>query len=179
MKIYTKTGDGGETALFNGTRVPKDHLRVASYGDVDELSAALGVAAAKLPPGECRTHVEEIQRDLFAVGAHLADPGGATRKKEKAVLAPDRISRLETAIDGWEATLTPLSYFILPGGGERGAVLHLARTICRRAERAVVALSHAVEVDPIVIAYMNRLSDFLFVMARHQNRLDGAPEVRW
>lgn len=179
MKIYTKTGDGGETALFNGTRVPKDHQRVAAYGDVDELSAALGVAAARLGPGDNRTHIEEIQRDLFAVGAHLADPGGASRKKEKAVLAPERIARLECAIDGWEATLPPLSYFILPGGGEAGAHLHFARTVCRRAERVIVALSHRVELDPVVIAYMNRLSDFLFVMARHQNRLDGAAEVKW
>ena len=183
MKIYTKTGDAGETALLGGSRVPKDHARVASYGDVDELNAAIGVAAARIAPGADRTLLEDIQRDLFAIGAHLADPRTdgheISKKREKAVLAPERIERLERAIDAWEEDLSPLTYFILPGGAESAAALHLARTVCRRAERAVVGLAHSEAVEPLVVAYLNRLSDFLFVMARNENRKAGAPEVRW
>src|SRR5262245_45164228 len=126
-KIYTKTGDAGETSLFDGSRVGKDHVRVASYGEIDELNALLGVAAAKLADPALRANIEEIQRDLFAIGAHLADPAGKTRAKEKAVLAPGRVERLEKLIDGWEEQLPKLNYFILPGGGEGGALLHFAR----------------------------------------------------
>ncbi len=180
MKIYTKTGDKGETALFNGTRVPKDHARVAAYGEVDELNALLGLAAARLSSPDLRKEIEGVQRDLFAIGARLADPtDGAAAKRDKTALGDERVTRLETAIDAWEKDLAPLAHFILPGGGEAGATLHLARTVCRRAERSIVSLSRGVNVPPIVITYVNRLSDFLFVMARRANLAEGVPETRW
>ena len=180
MKIYTRTGDTGETALLGGTRVPKDHLRVAAYGDVDELNALLGLALAQEDAGEDAELLRALQRDLFALGARLADPTSeVVARREKTGLADEHVARLERAIDEREAALPALDAFILPGGSPAGALLHLARTVCRRAERAMVALHHAQPLEPVLLAYVNRLSDLLFVLARCANHRLGRPEERW
>lgn len=180
MKIYTRTGDQGQTGLIGGTRVPKDHVRVAACGDVDELNAAIGLARAHARDGPLATLLGEIQRDLFALGAQLADPTAKVgTKKAKAAITAARIRRLERAIDAREAELPALAHFILPGGAPVGASLHLARTICRRAERAMVTLARDEPVDARVLAYVNRLADLLFVLARSENHRSGEPETRW
>ena len=185
MKIYTKTGDSGETGLFGGARVSKADPRVAAYGDVDELNAWLGLTRASLgnvpDPVELASMVEHIQRDLFALGSRLADPGHKIAGRvTKAAIGASDIARLEGWIDQLEAQLPALTRFILPGGAA-GASLHVARTMCRRAERAMVALlqadSAAFESDLLV--YVNRLSDLLFVMARSANRRAGTQEIEW
>jgi cob(I)alamin adenosyltransferase len=179
LKIYTKTGDGGDTRLFDGTRVRKHDLRVEAYGDVDELNAFIGAAASFLKDDGLTTMLAEIQKDLFSVGAQLADPGLKNRGRAKFQVPRERIMALENAIDGFETELPPLRQFILAGGGNGGALLHVARTVCRRAERRVVSLSDKVEVNPSVIEYLNRLSDFLFVLARVVNHREGKQEILW
>lgn len=186
MKIYTRTGDSGETGLFDGTRVSKSDPRVATYGEVDELNAWLGLARATLTgpaADEVASHLERIQRDLFAVGARLADPRHRIAERVmKAALTAGDVSRLEQLIDALESTVPPLRRFILPGGSAAGAALHVARTICRRAERAMVALLEGTDgtaFEPELLIYMNRLSDLLFVMARAVNARSGAPEIEW
>ena len=179
VRIYTKTGDSGETSLFDNTRVLKSHPRVEAYGDVDELNACLGAARAAGADPDLDTVLETIQRQLFAVGARLADP--ATRiaaRVEKAAVQTADVERLEEWIDSFEQTLPPLRKFILPGGSACGAWLHLSRTVCRRAERRVVGLGEAA-VEPIVVVYLNRLSDLLFVMARTASHRQGSPESEW
>jgi cob(I)alamin adenosyltransferase len=182
VKIYTRTGDAGETALFDGTRVPKSDPRVAAYGDVDELNAWLGLARSALTDDELSGMLERIQRDLFAVGARLADPAHriAERVTKATVTAADA-ARLEEWIDRIEAALPPLRRFILAGGSPAGAMLHVARTICRRAERSIVALAapHQTALDADVLTYVNRLSDFLFVAARAANHRAGSTEIEW
>lgn len=185
MKIYTKTGDSGDTGLFGGARVSKSHPRVAAYGDVDELNASLGVARAALVAAndpELAAMLEQIQRDLFALGARLADPGHAIADRvTKAAVTDADIARLEGWIDALEAALPPLRRFILAGGSQAGASLHLARTVCRRAERGMVGLlagdKGAFEAELLV--YINRLSDLLFVMARRANQRAGTAEREW
>ena len=179
MKIYTKTGDGGETGLVDGSRVRKDHPRVAAFGDVDELNASLG--AARIHAGEeLSALLDEVQRDLFAIGAQIADPRArVAARKEKAALTPGRIVDLERAIDAREAQMPALTAFILPGGTPLAASLHVARTVCRRAERSVLALGPADPVDPLILVYLNRLSDLLFVVARHANHVAGHAEAKW
>jgi cob(I)alamin adenosyltransferase len=185
LKIYTKTGDSGDTGLFGGTRVSKADPRVAAYGDVDELNAYLGFARATLRGAddtELAAMLEHIQRDLFALGARLADPGHKIADRvTKAAVSPGDITRLEQWIDALESTLPPLRRFILAGGSPAGAALHVARTICRRAERAMVGLlstdKDAFEAELLV--YVNRLSDLLFVMARRSNQRAGTPEIEW
>jgi cob(I)alamin adenosyltransferase len=169
MKIYTRTGDAGGTALFGGTRVSKADPRVAAYGDVDELNAVIGMARAV----EMMPRVDEVlvplQRDLFGIGALLATPDVDKMRQqlEKARIDEARIAELERAIDDGERELEPLKAFILPGGTPKAAALHVARTVCRRAERAVVRLSETgVEVNPNVVPYLNRLSDLLWLMGR-------------
>lgn len=181
MKIYTKTGDTGETGLFGGGRVGKDHARVAAYGDVDELNAALGVARAAPPEPFAAELLEQIQRDLFAIGAELAAPEPARLAKTLAghPIGEPEVTRLERAIDAHEAALPALREFILPGGTAKAATLHFARTVCRRAERAVVALGRSAAVSPSIRQYLNRLSDLLFVLARAANAHAGTPDVRW
>ena len=180
VKIYTRTGDTGETALLGGARVPKDHLRVAAYGDVDELNAVLGLALAEGLADEDALLLRQVQRDLFALGARLADPTAVVAdRRQKAALTAEDVERLERAIDERQATLPPLTAFILPGGSRPGALLHLGRTVGRRAERAMVTLHHAEPLDPILLAYVNRLSDLLFVLARAANHRQGSPEERW
>src|SRR5262245_55164139 len=179
MRIYTKTGDAGETGLFDGTRVSKADPRVEAYGDVDELSAWLGVARAQGVAPDIGDALVQIQRDLFAMGALLADPRHRIAARvEKATLGDHDIARLEQTIDNLEATLAPIRRFILAGGSPAGALLHLARTVCRRAERRVVSLGSDA-VDPVVVKYLNRLSDLLFVMARASNSRAGVNEIEW
>jgi cob(I)alamin adenosyltransferase len=179
VKIYTKKGDRGDTRLFNGTLVRKDDDRVEAYGEVDELHSFIGAAASFLKDESLVNMLAGIQKDLFSVGAQLADPGFKDQERAKFQLSPERIRALENAIDTFETELQPLRQFILAGGGNGGALLHVARTVCRRAERRVVSLSEKVEVNPNVIEYLNRLSDFLFVMARVVNHREGKEEIPW
>jgi cob(I)alamin adenosyltransferase len=182
MRIYTRTGDKGDTGLFGGGRVPKDHPRVEAYGDVDELNAVLGMARSVEMMPRIDEVLAPVQRDLFSLGALLATPNPekVRQQLEKARIDDARIAELEHAIDDGEAELEPLTSFILPGGTPKSAALHVARTVCRRAERRVIALEHdGVDIPPIVIRYLNRLSDLLFVLARVANRRAGAAEVTW
>ena len=178
MKIYTRTGDAGETSLFGGTRVSKADSRVDAYGEVDELNAWLGlVRASRLDP-DLDQPLVRIQQDLFALGAQLADPGERIADRVvKASLGAADVERLEAFIDRLESELPPLRRFILAGGTTAGAALHVARTVCRRAERRIVSLSPPP--DAILIKYVNRLSDLLFVVARVVNHRAGAPEIEW
>jgi cob(I)alamin adenosyltransferase len=179
VKIYTRTGDSGETGLFDGTRVPKSNPRVAAYGEVDELGAWLGLARASGVDDGLGGMLEQIQRDLFALGARLADPARRIAERvTKAAVGGEDIARLEGWIDTLEAELAPLRRFILAGGSPGAAALHVSRTICRRAERAMVGLGPDAY-EPDLLTYMNRLSDLLFVMARAANHRAGAPEVEW
>ncbi len=180
MKIYTKTGDKGETGLIGGARVLKSALRVEAYGEVDELNAVLGCIRAKLTDNTISETLLQIQRDLFAIGAQLADPrGGVEKKAEKAGIGEERVRELERIIDRYDAILPALRSFILPGGAEGGALLHLARAVCRRAERRIVALSQETSLSPILIVYINRLSDLLFTLARAVNQEAGVEEIHW
>ncbi len=179
MKIYTRTGDLGETALFDGTRVPKSDARVDAYGEVDELNALLGVARTPTLDADIDETLARLQRDLFALGARLADPKERIADRvTKATIGQDDVSRLEALIDRFEEELPPLRRFILPGGSPAGAMLHLARTVCRRAERRIVGLGPGA-VEPVLVAYVNRLSDLLFVVARVVNKRQGVPETEW
>jgi len=178
-RLYTKTGDAGETGLFDGTRVSKADPRVDAYGDVDELNAMLGVVRTQDPGDRVDEMLDRIQRDLFAVGAALADPRHRIASRVvKAALGDDDISRLEGWIDELDAEVPPLRRFILAGGSVPGAALHLARTVCRRAERRIIALGSDAT-DTVTLVYVNRLSDLLFAMARAVNHRLGVPEVEW
>jgi cob(I)alamin adenosyltransferase len=180
MKIYTRTGDQGQTGLYGGTRVSKSDARVAAYGDVDELNACLGMVRAQSElAGDLAELLEQLQKDLFAIGARLADPAEkiAERVTKVAVTGAD-VARLESWIDRLEAELPPLRRFILPGGSRAGALLHFSRTVCRRAERTIVSLGME-HVDEHLLIYVNRLSDLLFVLARAVNHRGGQPETEW
>jgi cob(I)alamin adenosyltransferase len=176
MKIYTKTGDAGETGLFGGQRVTKDALRVQAYGTVDECNATLGVARTATSDAELDELLGAIQNQLFTVGADLATPGGSPNIPR---IGDGEVAFLEAAIDRLEAGLAPLKQFILPGGSPAAAQLHVARTVCRRAERRIVSLGDEMEIPPLVIRYLNRLSDLLFTLARVANRMAGVGEVTW
>ncbi len=178
-RIYTKSGDAGETGLGDGSRVPKDHPRVAAYGGVDELNALLGVLLAQQPDLAEAELLRTIQNDLFDVGADLCVPQTADEPAGKRLrVRPEQSLRLEAAIDRLNAPLKPLSSFVLPGGRPAAAWCHLARTVCRRAERDVVTLARQEPVNPQVIVYLNRLSDLLFVLARVCND-QGQGDVLW
>jgi cob(I)alamin adenosyltransferase len=179
VKIYTKTGDAGETGLFGGPRVRKSDARVEAYGDVDELNASLGAVRALVEDPEIDGHLARVQEELFRVGAELATPHDAKARSAIPPLEAASAARLEAAIDLWDHELPPLTRFVLPGGTRTAAALHLARTVCRRAERRAVALAAEVEVAPAVLAYLNRLSDFLFVAARLANRRAHREEPLW
>lgn len=178
MKIYTRTGDDGSTGLFGGNRVRKSDPRIECYGTVDELNAAIGLAAVSAAPS-LRALLTVTQGELFVIGAELATPGGARRPAGMEPLGLASIARLEVEIDAAETSLEALRNFILPGGCEAAARLHLARTICRRAERLAVALGIEQPVDAIVLTYLNRLSDWLFVQARWSNHAAGVEDVPW
>lgn len=178
MKIYTRTGDTGETALFAGGRVRKSHMRLHSYGTIDELNAILGLALAARLDETLEDAVLRVQSELFVVGADLATPLDAKTEWIVRVSLP-MIEQLEAEIDEWEALLPPLKNFILPGGSLSGAFLHQARTVCRRAERWVVMLQEVEPVNAEVLRYVNRLSDWLFVAARVANMRAGQPETTW
>lgn len=177
MKIYTRAGDTGETGLYGGRRVPKDAIRVQTYGTVDELNAALGVAITQAEDAETRTVLARIQGELFEVGADLATP--SDRGDTVPRLGSETTAQLETEIDRFEAELSPLRNFILPGGSPGGSALHLARAVCRRAERHLVTLTFSEDVNPEVSRYLNRLSDHLFVLARLVNSRAGQAEIEW
>ncbi len=177
MKIYTKTGDGGETGLFGGPRLRKDAPRIEAIGAVDELSAVLGLARASDLPGDIDTIIFRIQNQLFDLGARLATLG--TKASEAQNFTERQIGWLEEMIDQHEAELPPLKEFILPGGTVAASQLQLARSICRRAERRVVSLSAEAAISSEVIIYLNRLSDLLFVLARHVNQTAGVADVVW
>jgi cob(I)alamin adenosyltransferase len=182
-RIYTKTGDQGETALGDGSRVPKDDPRVSAYGEVDELNAALGLllADAEVRTGDAARAelLRGIQNDLFDVGADLCRPQTAGEKPGDCLrVLPAQVTRLETAIDRFNTDLQPLRSFILPGGSSAAAWSHLARTVCRRAERGVVTLARSETINPQVVIYLNRLSDLLFVLARVFNQ-NGKDDVLW
>jgi cob(I)alamin adenosyltransferase len=181
MKIYTKTGDEGLTGLFGGGRVPKDHARVEAYGDVDELNAFVGQARASTLVPQIDEVLVGVQRDLFSIGALLATPDQEKMQQHltKARISDERIAELERAIDVCDRELEPLKAFILPGGSQKAAALHVARTVCRRAERRVIHLQREVEIPQIVVVYLNRLSDLLFTLARLANARAGAGEVTW
>jgi cob(I)alamin adenosyltransferase len=179
VKIYTKTGDGGETGLFGGPRVRKSDPRVEAYGDVDELNAALGAARAVGEDPEIDGELARVQGELFCVGAELATPHGARARAAIPPVDAAWTARLERLVDAWEAELPPLTRFVLPGGTRSAAALHVARTVCRRAERRAVALAAEAEVDPRVLPYLNRLSDLLFVAARIANRRARREEPTW
>ena len=179
MKIYTKTGDTGDTSLFDGTRVRKTDPRVAAYGDVDEVQACLGVVRAAGVPEDLQEMCVSIQRDLFALGARLADPSHKIAKRvQKIVIDETSIARLESWIDRLDTEIPALRHFILSDGCPSGAALHLARTVCRRAERSILSLEEGA-VEPQVIIYINRLSDLLFTMARAANHRAGTVETPW
>ena len=181
MKIYTRTGDEGDTGLFGGGRVPKDHPRVSAYGDVDELNSSLGLVRAVADQSFLDELLESIQRDLFAIGGHLATPEPERVRKalEKASLSPARISEFEQIMDDADKALPPLRAFVLPAGTRIAAALHVARTVCRRAERSVVHLNHTEAVPQLFLTYLNRLSDLLFTLARLANRRDGVADSTW
>lgn len=178
-RIYTKSGDQGDTGLGDGSRVPKDHPRVAAYGSVDELNAALGLLLAQNPDFPEGELLRGIQNDLFDVGADLCVPSTADESAHPRLrVQPEQALRLEAAIDRLNEGLTPLNSFVLPGGQPAAAWCHLARTVCRRAERDVVTLARSESVNPQIIIYLNRLSDLLFVLARVCND-NGNSDVLW
>ncbi len=179
-KIYTRRGDDGSTGLFGGPRVRKDDLRVAAYGDVDELNSALGVAREELlAQADLLALVDSLQSELFTLGAELATPDSEKAPKEVPRIAPEHVQRLEREIDRLTGELPQMKNFILPGGSRPGAALHLCRTVCRRAERKMVELAEKSSVPAAALAYVNRLSDLLFTMARAANLRAGGREIPW
>lgn len=177
IKIYTKTGDSGQTSLFGGKRLPKDHIRIAAYGDIDELNSNLGLVRDLLSNAFHKIFLTEVQKTLFVIGSYLAkDP-------EKSMALPafkeEDINTLERNIDLIDSELPALKHFILPGGHPVSSHCHIARCVCRRAERSVVALSHNEEVEDFIIRYLNRLSDYLFMLCRYINHEMGSEEIKW
>jgi cob(I)alamin adenosyltransferase len=179
MKIYTKTGDDGETGLFGGERTSKSDARVEAYGSVDETNACLGVARSAGVDPDVDAALERIQAKLFVLGAELATPPGHRARLRLPLIAEEDVSALEVLIDRLEEGLPALTSFVLPAGTPAASALHHARTVCRRAERAVVAVREAALLRSELVIYLNRLSDLLFVMARHQNHFAGVGDVAW
>jgi cob(I)alamin adenosyltransferase len=180
VKIYTRTGDGGDTSLFGGGRVSKSDPRVCAYGEVDELNAWIGRALSDLRLDDSlQAPLLRIQRALFGVGGELATREPVHRGKLRDLVTGGDIDFLETSLDAMEVDLPPLKSFVLPGGGPVGSALHVARAVCRRAERSVVALAATEPLRPEIVKYLNRLSDWLFVAARHVNFREGRAETPW
>jgi cob(I)alamin adenosyltransferase len=178
MKIYTRTGDDGSTSLFSGGRVAKSHPRVETYGAIDELNSALGAARAAAPAPPVEAILADLQHQLFKLGADLATPGEGAHPHIARVSA-EEVSQLESGIDRMDAQLPPLKNFILPGGSPAAAQIHVARSICRRAERLAVLLAASDPINPAALVFLNRLSDFLFTLARFENVLKGVSETVW
>jgi len=181
VKIYTRTGDAGDTALHGGGRVAKSHARVEAMGGVDELNAALGWAVTQVGASPHRERLQGLQHELFAIGAELATPRATGERSRPATpdIGDERVTALEAWIDEMDKDLAALRAFVLPGGAPGAAALHLARTVCRRAERSVVRLAETEEVRPLVVVYLNRLSDLLFTLARWENKRAGVGDVEW
>ncbi|ADV43028.1 cob(I)yrinic acid a,c-diamide adenosyltransferase [Bacteroides helcogenes] len=179
MKIYTKTGDKGTTSLVGGTRVPKTHIRLEAYGTVDELNSNLGLLITYLSDERDKGFLQQVQDKLFAVGSHLATDCEKTRLNEVSVITPALVQAIEQEIDYLDSILPPLSSFVLPGGSRGAAVCHICRTVCRRAERRILTLADQVEVSPELLAYVNRLSDYLFVLSRKINMDEKKDEIFW
>jgi cob(I)alamin adenosyltransferase len=180
--VYTRTGDAGETALFGGRRVRKDHPRVAAYGTIDELNSVLGLAATSITQRKVIATLQTVQNELFNIGAELSSDRPVRRAKRDAstfALAGERAAWLERQIDEYDSGLPALKTFILPSGSAGGAYLHLARTVARRAEREVVTLSRTERINPAVLSYLNRLCDLLFVLARYVNKASRRKELEW
>lgn len=176
-RIYTRTGDKGKTGLVGGTRTSKDSARVVAYGNVDEANSVLGMVLSVSKDHEINSELEQLQRDLFTVGSDLASLGSGTNWGPR--ISADRVTALESIIDKFQEELSPLDAFILPSGGQTGALLHFARTVVRRAERNVVALARTEDINENLIPYLNRLSDLLFVLARVANHREGQKETEW
>lgn len=184
FKIYTKTGDKGETALYGGTRVSKASAKVEAYGTIDELNAFIGIAKSHIDDSDCLKQLAEIQYDLFTLGSEAATPIDKVylangKSRLPVTIKEEDISKLEVWMDKMDESLEPLQFFILPGGGKAATFLHAARTICRRAERGMVFLNETEEMRPELIKYLNRLSDYLFVMARYVSMLNNEQEEYW
>jgi cob(I)alamin adenosyltransferase len=178
LRIYTKTGDRGETGLFGGTRLPKNHVRIEAYGTIDELNAMTGYLCDSVTEGSVRDLLVQIQNNLFTIGGMLAlDPSKKSLSVPK--IAESDVARLEDAIDSMEEELPPIRQFVLPSGHVTSSLAHVTRTVCRRAERAVVALHACEPVEPLILQYLNRLADYFFVLARYLNLLAGASERPW
>ena len=179
MKIYTKTGDKGTTSLVGGTRVPKTHIRLEAYGTVDELSSNLGLLVTYLPDEQDKVFLQQVQNILFSVGSQLATDQEKTELKAASVITGEQVESVEREIDRLDALLPPLAAFILPGGSRGAAVCHVCRTVCRRAERRILALAEQVEITAELLSYMNRLSDYLFVLSRKMNQDEKKVEIFW
>ena len=184
FKIYTKTGDKGETSLYGGTRVSKAAARVESYGTLDELNAFIGLAKAEISDEKVSSQLQKIQFDLFTVGSEAATPTDKLilangKNRLDLMISEEEISELEHWMDDLDAELEPLQFFILPSGGKAAASIHVCRTVCRRAERAMVYLNETEEVRPELIKYLNRLSDYLFILARYISKISGEKEDYW
>lgn len=177
--VYTKTGDKGTTSLVGGTRVPKTHIRLEAYGTVDELNSHLGLLITYLADERDRTFVQQVQDKLFAVGSHLATDREKTKLHEASIITPQQVETMENEIDRLDEMLPPLSAFVLPGGSRGAAVCHVCRTVCRRAERRILALAEQVEIASELLAYVNRLSDYLFVLSRKINQDEKKEEIFW
>ena len=184
FKIYTKTGDKGETSLYGGTRVSKAAARVESYGTLDELNAFIGLAKAEISDEKVSSQLQKIQFDLFTVGSEAATPTDKMflangKSRLDLLISEEEIMELERWMDNFDAELEPLQFFILPSGGKAAASVHVCRTVCRRAERAMVYLNETEEVRPELIKYLNRLSDYLFILARYISKISGEKEDYW
>ena len=177
--IYTRTGDGGKTSLVGGTRVPKTHARLEAYGTVDELNSFLGLLAARLSDSEDKSFVQWIQNNLFAVGSYLATDSEKTELRAVSIVTSGQVEKMEREIDRLDSLLPPLKYFVLPGGDEVAALCHVCRTVCRRAERRILALAEGAHVSEELLAYVNRLSDYLFVLSRKINLDNKKDEIFW
>jgi cob(I)alamin adenosyltransferase len=179
MKIYTKSGDKGETSLVGGERVPKDCIRLESYGNIDELNAQLGLLHTYLTDEHDRSRILDIQNELFVVGSNLATDTDKRPLHPNSIITTAKIEQLEQEIDALTASLPPMTGFILPGGARSAAVCHVCRTVCRRAERTIVQLSRTANVDENLLRYINRLSDYLFVLSRKLNKIENIDEILW
>ena len=177
--VYTKTGDLGTTGLIGGTRVPKTHIRLEAYGTIDELNSNIGLLITYLNDERDRTFLQKVQNKLFAVGSHLATDQEKVQLNKVSIIIPDDVEQIEHEIDAADEILPPLHSFVLPGGATGAAVAHICRTVCRRAERRILALAEQVEIASELLAYVNRLSDYLFVLSRKMNQDDKKGEIFW